>query len=232
MQCPECKSNHIRKNGINRQGKQNYICVDCSRQFIDNYQSESGYSDDLRNECLTMYVNGMGIRAIARVKKIHHTTILNWLKKVGELLPNSYSPEISPEVGELDELETFVGKKTKIWIWTAVDHFKRGILEWEIGDHSEQTFAPLWTEVKKWNCYFYVTDGWKVYQKFIPDGDQIISKTYMTRVEGENTRLRHYLARLHRKTLCYSKSVGMLKYSIRLLIHYLRWKDVPETYRS
>ncbi len=27
---------------------------------------------------------------------------------------------------------------------------------------------------------------------FIPEGDQIICKTYMTRVEGENTRLRHY----------------------------------------
>jgi hypothetical protein len=38
------------------------------------------------------------------------------------------------------------------------------------------------------------------------DGDHIVSKTYMTRIEGENTRLRHYLARLHRKTLCYSKS--------------------------
>ncbi len=62
--------------------------------------------------------------------------------------------------------------------------------------------------------YFYVTDGWSVYPGFILDGDQIISKTanraggylqlasggfaYMTRVEGENTRLRHYLARLHR----------------------------------
>ena len=36
------------------------------------------------------------------------------------------------------------------------------------------------------------------------DADHIVNKTYMTRVEGENTRLRHYLARLHRKTLCYS----------------------------
>ncbi|WP_432760607.1 transposase-like zinc-binding domain-containing protein, partial [Microcystis aeruginosa] len=25
MQCPECKSTHIRKNGINKQGKQNHI---------------------------------------------------------------------------------------------------------------------------------------------------------------------------------------------------------------
>ncbi len=40
--------------------------------------------------------------------------------------------------------------------------------------------------------YFYVTDGYKVYQSFIDNVDQIIDKTYMTRVEGENTRLRHY----------------------------------------
>ena len=59
-------------------------------------------------------------------------------------------------------------------------------------DRSAQTFKPLWQEVKKWKCYFYVTDGWKVYQQFIADEDQIISKTYMTRVQGENTRLRHY----------------------------------------
>lgn len=44
----------------------------------------------------------------------------------------------------------------------------------------------------------------------------------MTRVEGENTRLRHYLARLHRKTLCYSKSIEMLECSLRLLLHYLK----------
>lgn len=81
--------------------------------------------------------------------------------------------------------------------------------------------------VKAWQCYFYVTDGWPVYPGFIPEGDQIISKTYMTRVEGENCRLRHYLARLHRKTLCYSKSVEMLAHSIRLLIHYLKFKDIP-----
>ena len=43
----------------------------------------------------------------------------------------------------------------------------------------------------------------------------------MTQVEKENSRLRHYLARLQRKTFCYSKSLDMLRYSVRLLIHYL-----------
>ncbi|MEB3292101.1 MAG: IS1 family transposase, partial [Synechococcales bacterium] len=28
MECPECQSSHIRKNGI-KKGKQNHICVDC-----------------------------------------------------------------------------------------------------------------------------------------------------------------------------------------------------------
>ena len=56
--------------------------------------------------------------------------------------------------------------------------------------------------VSVWQCFFYVTDGLKVYPHYIPDGDHIVCKTYMTRVEGENTRLRDYLARLHCKTLC------------------------------
>jgi IS1 family transposase len=59
------------------------------------------------------------------------------------------------------------------------------------------------------------------------DADHIVNKTYMTRVEGENTRLRHYLARLHRKTLCYSKSVEMLNLSVRLVVYYLKHKTVP-----
>jgi transposase-like protein len=133
MQCPECESTHIRKNGINKQGKQNHICVTCSRQFIDSYEKQKGYDEETKRECLTAYVKGMGFRGIERLKGVHHTTIINWVKSVGNLLPVAYDPETIPEVGELDELETFVGsKKNKIWVWTAVDHFKKGILGWVI----------------------------------------------------------------------------------------------------
>lgn len=66
-----------------------------------------------------------------------------------------------------------------------------GILAWVLGDRSAETFKHLWKIVKCWQSYFYVTDGYKVYPCFIEDADQIVSKIYMTRVEGENTRLRH-----------------------------------------
>jgi hypothetical protein len=53
-------------------------------------------------------------RAIERVTGVHHTTVICWVKQVGEHLPDAYDPEAVPQVGELDELETFVGtKKTK-----------------------------------------------------------------------------------------------------------------------
>lgn len=76
-----------------------------------------------------------------------------------------------------------------------------------MGDHNAEIFQPLWNVVCLWQCYFYTTDGWLAYGSLIDSGDHIISKTYMARVEVENTRLRHYLAHLHRKTLCYSKLV-------------------------
>ena len=74
---------------------------------------------------------------------------------------------------------------------------------------------------------FSVTDGYVVAPQFIEDADHIGTKTYMTRISGENTRLRHDLACLHRKTLCYSQSVEMLNLSVRLVVYYLKQKTVP-----
>jgi transposase-like protein len=112
MECPRCKSQHIRKNGKQR-GKQNYICVNCSRQFIE-YYNQKGYSNEIKQECLEMYVNGSGLRAIERVKKVHHTTIIYWVKQIASQLPENPETTEIPEITEIDELETFVGsKKTK-----------------------------------------------------------------------------------------------------------------------
>jgi len=36
---------------------------------------------------------------------------------------------------------------------------------------------PTFVAAGRNKCYFYITDGWKVHQVFIPDGDQIVIKT-------------------------------------------------------
>lgn len=147
----------------------------------------------------------MGLRGIERVTDIHYTTVMHWIRAAEHQLHDAPELEEIPEVSDLDELHTFVGnKRNKLWIWTVVNHKQLGILAWVIDDRSAATCRYLWSIVRCWQCFWYVTDRWCVYPMFIEDADHLGSKTYMTRVEGENTRLRHYLARLHRKTLCYS----------------------------
>jgi len=109
MNCPYCTSTHIRKNGHKR-GKQNYICVKCTRQFLESY-SPQGYSEQIKKQCLTMYVNGNGFRAIERQTGVNHNTVIQWVKKAAITLPNAPQQSEIPEVTQIDELETFVGKK-------------------------------------------------------------------------------------------------------------------------
>ena len=67
MKCPKCASTRIRKNG-KKKGKQNHICVNCGRQFIDSYERQ-GYPEDIKKECLEMYVNGSGFRGTLASEK-------------------------------------------------------------------------------------------------------------------------------------------------------------------
>ena len=226
MKCPKCQSTKIRKYGFKNQ-KQRYQCTECGRIFQSNYTGR-GYSDDVKQICLKMYLNGLGFRAIERITGIHHTTIINWVSESGQELPLDIE-EDSPILAELDELQTYIGKRNnKIWVWTAINHDLPGILAIQIGDRSGKTFEKLWKRIKAWNSRRYFTDGYCVYANYIaPQNHRVLPKVLLTRVEGENTRLRHYLARLKRQTLCYSKSASMLRYSIRLLMHYLRYKTIP-----
>lgn len=79
--CPKCTSNNIRKNG-HRGEKQNYQCKDCGGQFIEKY-SEVGYSKAVKENCLNMYVNGMGFRGIERVTSVNHNTVIRWVRAAG-----------------------------------------------------------------------------------------------------------------------------------------------------
>ena len=67
----------------------------CRRPFIETYDLPSGYDNGFKRECLKMYVNGMGFRSIELVKGFHRTTVMTWVKQVGELLPDAYDPEVS-----------------------------------------------------------------------------------------------------------------------------------------
>jgi insertion element IS1 protein InsB len=63
-----------------------------------------------------------------------------------------------------------------------------------------------------------MTDYWQPYQLFLPPEIHIQSKAETFTVEGYNSLFRHFLARLRRKSKCYSKCMKMLLYSVILLM--------------
>ena len=104
MICPDCQSININKNGLKR-GKQNHVCSDCRRQFIDVY-SKRGYPQEVKKQCLHLYLEGNGFRRIERLTGVSHNTVINWVKEAGNSLstePDSY--EFS-EIAQIDELHT------------------------------------------------------------------------------------------------------------------------------
>jgi Transposase and inactivated derivatives, IS1 family len=67
------------------------------------------------------------------------------------------------------------------------------------------------------------TDYWKAYSEFIPEEQHFQFKKETYTVEGYNSILKHFLARLRRKSKCYTKAKYMLVYSLKLLM--LKWND-------
>ena len=63
-----------------------------------------------------------------------------------------------------------------------------------------------------------MTDYWKPYEHFVPPEKHTQSKAETFTVEGYNSLFRHFLARLRRKSKCYSKSETMLRHSVVMLM--------------
>jgi insertion element IS1 protein InsB len=62
------------------------------------------------------------------------------------------------------------------------------------------------------------TDYWKPYEEFVPAEQHVQSKAETFTVEGYNSLFRHFLARMRRKSKCYTKAKYMLVYSVKLLM--------------
>jgi insertion element IS1 protein InsB len=92
-------------------------------------------------------------------------------------------------------------------------------LGFEIGDRSETTCEKLYNKIKGISARIYYTDHLKAYNCILPDNKHISSKAETYTIEKLNGCIRHFLARFHRKSYCYSKSIEMIIYSLNLLFH-------------
>lgn len=81
----------------------------------------------------------------------------------------------------------------------------------------------LWDEIKDKEIGQVMTDHWKVYEKFVPKSKHVQTKAETFTVEGYNSLFRHFLARMRRKSKCYTKKLEMLKQAVMMLM--LKWNN-------
>ncbi|AAM07455.1 conserved hypothetical protein [Methanosarcina acetivorans C2A] len=105
-------------------------------------------------------------------------------------------------------------------MWIAVDRVGKKFINCSFGSRGTKTGQLLWEKLKKKEIGEVMTDHWRAYAEFIPENIHTQSKAETYTVEGYNGILRHFLARLRRKTKCYTKSLEMLKYSVLLLMKH------------
>ncbi len=111
----------------------------------------------------------------------------------GLKVPRCSEATVSEDVLERDAVESHrTGNRNSPYYRDALD--SRSCCQLSSGE-------ILWQQVQNWASFWYVTDGYKVYPRFVDPSNHLVSKTYMTRVENENSRLRHYLARLPQNIL-------------------------------
>ncbi|MCF6367061.1 MAG: hypothetical protein L3J35_12800 [Bacteroidales bacterium] len=77
----------------------------------------------------------------------------------------------------------------------------------------------FWDKIKNNKMEIITSDYWKAHEVIVPKAKHIQSKAETFTVEGYNSLFRHYLARMRRKSKCYSKSKQMLELSMLLLMH-------------
>lgn len=110
MKCPHCqmKSEQV-KNGLNPSGSQRWWCKRCQRSYTPQ-PLPIGYAEEVRQQAIRMYVDGLNLRRIARLLKVNHQSVANWVNAYVAQLPPAPSPQ-EPQVLEQDELFTFIGNK-------------------------------------------------------------------------------------------------------------------------
>ena len=105
-------------------------------------------------------------------------------------------------------------KKRPIWLWWAIDRTSCRILGWALGDRDTRAARALGAQIPQGPHIQYCTDHWRCYAAIFPAGQHTQGKAHTHIIESMNNKLRCYLARLRRKTHCYSKSALNLRDSL------------------
>ena len=91
-ECPKChRTERQNRAGKTDGGSQRYRCMFCQMKYTPEPKAWA-YPEDMRNEALQLYVDGMNLRRIGRHLGVHHRTISLWVRPKQSNCPTRRSP--------------------------------------------------------------------------------------------------------------------------------------------
>ena len=86
IQCPECESSDLHKNGHSENGTQRWRCVDCRKSFQLSYRYNARKLG-VKEQIVELTLNSSGVRDIGRILGISNNTVITELKKNAQREP-------------------------------------------------------------------------------------------------------------------------------------------------
>ncbi len=213
MFCPACNSQQIVKNGHIHNGKQNHICKDCGRQFVED-RTQKQITEYQKELVTKLLLERISLRGICRVMGVTMVWLLDFFRDITDGIPEDMGiikPKKSRLILELDEMWSFVGsKENKQWIWLAIDRETKQIVGFHIGSRTKQDAEKLWESLPGVyrQCAVCYSDFWEAYKSVFPEcRHRAVGKEsgQTNHVERTDCTLRQRVSRLVRKTLSFSK---------------------------
>ncbi len=224
INCPDCHSPSLKKNGIKSYGKQNYQCKDCKRQFIgDHAITYQGCHSKIEHKIRLMIVRGCSVRDIATITSVSIGKILS---TIGSSIYKTSPKQHYYSRLEVDEFWTYVRcKKQKVWLIYAYDRDTGEIVAHVWGKRDLATARALRARLKKLKVSYgsISMDNWDSFKTAFKADPKQIGKRYTVGIEGNNCRLRHRLRRAVRKTCAFSKKLDNHFKTFNMLFFYINY---------
>ena len=108
-----------------------------------------------------------------------------------------------------------------IYVITLVDRATSCIVAWAVSPYRDESLLQELVDAAP-QARFYYSDLFATYRNLIYTPGihtPMPNKSETFRVEGDNAELRHYLARLARRSRCFSRCHHALRRSIKLFVY-------------
>jgi len=206
--CPHCSSPCIRF-GKSATGTQRYRCKKCRRTHSKSYSYhayESGTDVSIKEHVK----EGCGIRSIARLLKIATTTVLRRIVRISKAI---MKPMITMGKDyELDEMCTYIKKKTNLrWIVYAIRKDNKEVVDFAVGCRTTRTLKLVTDTLILSNAHMVYTDKLRQYATLLPMAIHWTTQYGTNDIERKNLSLRIHLKRLCRRTICFSRTMCLLR---------------------